>query len=489
VPRILAGLVVFVAAAAVLVLEITAARLLAPYVGVTLETYTGIIGVVLAGIALGSWYGGRLADRIDPRRLVGPLLVLGGLLALVAVPLVDAFGASLRGGGRPAVVVLALVGFFLPAAVLSAVSPAVAKLQLRTLAETGQVVGQLSALGTAGALVGTFLTGFLLVSALPTRPIILAVGVGLLLVGAALWLMLRAPGRGALLAVVALAALPAGLTAALDDGCDAATAYYCARVDLDDERPSGRVLVLDTLRHSYVDLEDPEHLEFRYTRIFASVVAARFPPAQPLQALHLGGGGFTMPRYLAATRPGSRSVVLELDQALVDLGRRRLGVGEIPALRIETGDARLSIEEEPAGRYDVAFGDAFGGLAVPWHLTTEEFVRSVRARLRPGGVYVLNVIDYPPLRFGRAEVATLRRVFRHVAAVVPPGAEERADGGNLVLVASDAAIDAGAIEAVRRGAGGSEVVLAGERLDRFVDGQDPLRDDYAPVDQLLTPLG
>src|SRR5688572_15571263 len=151
-----AGALVFFTSAAVLVLEILAGRLLAPYVGVTLETYTGIIGVVLAGISLGTWYGGRLADRVDPRRTLGPLLMFGGAAALFTLPAIRIFGSVLQGAGPVAVVLLSLVGFFVPAAILSAVSPTVVKLQLHDLGETGSVVGRLSALGTAGAIVGTF---------------------------------------------------------------------------------------------------------------------------------------------------------------------------------------------------------------------------------------------------------------------------------------------------------------------------------------------
>ncbi len=161
----------FGASAAVLVLEILAARLLAPYVGVTLETYTAIIGVVLAGIACGSWAGGRLADRATPRRLLGPELIAGGLLAMATLPVVRLLGEAGEDGGTADLALLGLLGFFPPAAVLSAVVPTVVKLQLGDLGETGAVVGRLSALSTLGALFGTFATGFVLVAALPNAPI------------------------------------------------------------------------------------------------------------------------------------------------------------------------------------------------------------------------------------------------------------------------------------------------------------------------------
>ncbi len=172
----LAGALVFFASGSVLVLEILAGRLLAPYVGVSIETFTGIIGVVLAGIAIGAWLGGGLADRFDPRLLLPGALTVGGGLVIASVPLVRFFGPSSPDASPGTIVVLAAVAFFAPSAVLTAVTPIVVKMQLRELEQTGRVVGWLSAMGTAGALVGVFTTGFVLVAAFPTTPIVIVLG-------------------------------------------------------------------------------------------------------------------------------------------------------------------------------------------------------------------------------------------------------------------------------------------------------------------------
>lgn len=488
---VLAGGLVFFTSGAVLVLEILAVRLVAPYVGVTLETYTAIIGTMLAGIAFGTWCGGYAADRAEPRRLLGPLLVAGGVMAMASVPLVRYAGDRLSGGTGLSVIGLAFVAFFLPAAVLSAVSPTVVKLQLRDLGATGRVVGRLSALGTAGAILGTFLAGFVLIELAPTSTTVLVVGGLFVVAGLALGIGL-APGTGRRAVspvVVVLALVGSGVAVvaagAGGDRCQTETTYHCVRVEPDPRRAGGRLLVLDTLHHSYVDLDNPTYLEFRYARVFADAIGAVAPADGPLDVLHIGGGGFTFPRWVRAVRPGSSSVVLEIDPGLVTVAVERLGLVTEPGIDVRTGDARTLMDGLDPGRFDVALGDAFGGLAVPWHLTTVEFVRSVKSRLRSGGAYVLNVIDWPPARFARAEVATLAAVFDHVAMVVPPSYAEGDQGGNFVLVASDRPIDGAAITRAVGARQGGEVVVEGPQLRDFTAGAPVLTDDQAPVDQWL----
>lgn len=481
---VVAGGLVFFTSGAVLVLEILAARLLAPYVGLSLETYTAVIATVLAGIAAGTAVGGRAADRIHPRVLLGPLVVGGGALSLLAVPFVRLLGELAGGGGREWVVPLSIAGFFAPAAVLSAVTPTVVKLQLRDLAVTGQVVGRLSAVATAGAIAGTLMAGFILVEATTTTTSIFVLGAVLMAAGTGLWLSVwGTSGRRLLATVWAVALLGTGMGAVVDR-CDVETVYHCAQVIEDDERRGGRVLVLDTLRHSYVDLDDPTYLEFDYTKVFADVLAAS-APSGPLDVLHVGGGGFTLPRYLRAVRPESSSLVFEIDPGLVGLAKDRLGLTTGPDLQVRVGDARLLVAGAPKATYDVVVGDAFGGLAVPWHLTTVEFARSLRATLRPGGTYVLNLIDFPPLRFARAEVATLLEVFPHVVVISPPELTSNEQGGNVVVAASDSPLDPAAIAARITARGGDEEVLAGAAVTGFASGATVLTDEYAPVDQWL----
>lgn len=481
-PRAAEGLVFF-ASGAVLVLEILSLRLIAPYIGLSLQTSTAVIGFALAAIATGAWAGGKFADQASPRALLGPVVLAAGFLVLFVGPIVRWTGENVQGGDVTVVLLMAAVAVFAPAALLSAVTPMVVKLRLATLSETGTVVGRLSGIATLGALVATFGTGFLLVAALPTSVILLVLGVSLIVLGSALVVRLRA---ATVAGILTLALVGGAAAVAASAPCDVETAYHCARIVRDPQRETGRILQLDTLSHSYVDLTDPTFLAFSYIRGMASVIDAALPDAR-LRALHLGGGGVTLPRYIAATRPGSRSLVLEIDRGVVELDKERLGLREGDGLEVRVQDARIGLAEEPTASRELVVGDAFGGLAVPWHLTTRETVADIRRVLVPEGLYLVNVIDYPPLEFARAEVATIAELFPHVAVIARPLVLEGADGGNLVIVASDSPLPTEDIagELAERVAE-LELLSDPAAVAAFIGDARVLTDDRAPVDQLIT---
>ncbi|MFG3405597.1 fused MFS/spermidine synthase [Streptomyces sp. NPDC048142] len=485
-PRAAAALV-FGSSAAVLVVEIVALRLLAPYLGLTLETSTMVIGIALTAIALGSWLGGRVADQADPHRLIGPALGVSGVVVALT-PLLLRTTAE----WSPALLLLvASATLLVPGALLSAVTPFVTKLRLTSLAETGTVVGRLSGVGTFGAIVGTVLTGFVLISRLPVSTILIGLGT-LLVIGAALVGWRARHWRRA--SAVALATVVVGslATAFAPGGCDAETRYHCARIVADPDRDSGRTLVLDGLRHSYVDVEDPTYLKFAYVRAIASVVDTAFPEGEPLTAHHIGGGGLTFPRYLAASRPGTRSLVSEIDGGVVRIDRERLGLGTSTGIGVRVEDGRLGLRRLPAGSHDLVVGDAFGGVSVPWHLTTSQALGDVRRALDEDGLYVANLIDYGKLAFARAEVATLAETFAHVALLGKPadiGLDPTASsvGGNLVVVASGRPVDASAIQEALDARDVGWRITTGDALATWTANARVLTDDHAPVDQLLQP--
>ncbi|MEU1324446.1 fused MFS/spermidine synthase [Streptomyces microflavus] len=482
-----AAVLVFGSSAAVLVVEIVALRLLAPYLGLTLETSTLVIGIALTAIALGSWLGGRVADQVDPHRLIAPALGVSG----VVVALTPLLLRTTAEWASPLLLLVAAGTLLVPGALLSAVTPFVTKLRLTSLAETGTVVGRLSGVGTFGAIVGTVLTGFVLVSRLPVSSIL--IGLGALLVLGALLTGWRAR-RWRRASAVALATVVAGTlaTAFAPGGCDAETRYHCARIVADPDRATGRTLVLDGLRHSYVDVEDPTYLRFGYVRAIAAVVDTTFPAGEPLAAHHIGGGGLTFPRYLAAARPGTRSLVSEIDGGVVRIDREQLDLGASTGIDVRVEDGRLGLKRLEADSRDLVVGDAFGGVSVPWHLTTTEALRDVHRALKDDGLYAANLIDHGRLAFARAEVATLARVFEHVAVMGAPvdiGLDPAATpvGGNLVVLASDRPFDAPAIQKALDTRETGWRIATGDTVTAWTGDAPVLTDDHAPVDQLLQP--
>ena len=283
---------------------------------------------------------------------------------------------------------LAAVGFFLPAAVLSAVNPIVVKLQLRDLDVTGQVVGRLSAVGTAGAILGTFVAGFVLVAAAATSTVIIAVGAALVLAGLVLWVGLARPRPPAALLVVTLAVVAgAGTVGAVSDGpCDVETRYHCARIIPDPARPGGRSLWLDITRHSYVDLNDPRHIELRYAKNFVDVIAAARPPAARAgrsTRSTSAAAGSPCPATSAPPIPGPGMWSSSSIPTWSGWPANDSASSPGPNLRVESGDARLLTRRLPDDSQDLVVGDAFGDLSVPWHLTTREFLTDVRRRDAP----------------------------------------------------------------------------------------------------------
>ncbi len=479
-----AAALVFVAAGAVLMLEILAVRLLAPYVGLTLETTTSIIGAALAGIALGAAVGGYFADRTDTRLLIVGLLIGGGLLTLLTVPVVHWLGPGARGDGDIAALAITVVALVPAAAALSAVSPAVAHLQLHDLHASGTIVGRLSAWATAGALIGTFGTGFVIMPLIPAGAAVLLIGAVLLLVGLALGasssLLSPAGVVGIAIAAVALAAL----SATSDSPCLRESKYHCLNLLADPERSNSFELLLDDVYNSYADVDDPTYLKYAYTRWIAEAIDTKYKGREPLDVVFIGGGAMTLPRWLDATRPGSRAQVLEVDDEIVDLVEERLELPPSPRLEVTVGDARITMLDVPSDSADVVVGDAFSGYTVPWHLTTKEWLEEVKRVLKPGGIYAMNLIDIEPLGFLKAEEATMLDVFDRVQLAGYAYEDGQLAGGNLILYGSDRPMPK--LVSSKAAAAEGVTTFGMPEVESFVTGTEPLRDDFAPVDQLRT---
>jgi spermidine synthase len=482
--RYAAAALVFGASASVLVVEVVSLRLLAPYLGLTLETSTLVIGVALAAIAMGSWAGGRAADLMPPRRLLGPLLAVSGV-AVAATPFAVRAAGAIDVG-----VLLMLVSTFaimVPGTTLASVTPMVTKLRLTSLNETGTIVGRLSAIGTTGAIVGTVVTGFILISRLPVSGIM--VGLGAVLVGAAALVEWRVRGWRSAVAPAVLVVIGGGAIVVAPGGCDVETTYHCALVVTDPDRASGRVLMLDGAPHSYVDLDDPTYLQFDYAKVVVSAIDTSYPEGKPLRVYHIGGGGLTLPRYLEQVRPGTSSLVSEIDPGVVKIDTEQLELKTGHGIEVRVEDARLGIGRLADDSQDLVLGDAFGGVSVPWHLTTREMVREIARVLTEEGVYVINLLDYGPLGFARAEVATLTEAFDHVALATEADTLTQGEkaGGNLVVIASNRPLDIASIGTRISERSADWEVITGAELAAWTGDAAVLTDDHAPVDQLLSP--
>jgi spermidine synthase len=243
-------------------------------------------------------------------------------------------------------------------------------------------------------------------------------------------------------------------------------------------------LLLDGVAQSYVDLDRPTHLEFEYMRRVASVVDVIRGRGQPLRVLHLGGGGLTLVRYVHATRPGSIQDVVERDGAVVDLVGRSLPLPEDADVRIRVADARAAVPTYPPERFDLVIGDVFHAAQVPRSVTGAGFLADAARLLRPGGAYVVNVTDLPPMAFSRVYAATLGQVFADVCLVATTNMLGGRRFGNVVFAAAPRAGDlpVGRLRtaAARRGSAAPNApggrLLHGAELLRFVGGARPAQD-------------
>ncbi|GHH85005.1 hypothetical protein GCM10018793_51290 [Streptomyces sulfonofaciens] len=257
-----------------------------------------------------------------------------------------------------------------------------------------------------------------------------------------------------------------------------------ARLLPDVDRARAWLLTVDGAPQSYVDLDDPTHLEFEYARRVGHVLDTAAPRGRPLDVVHLGGGALTLPRYVAATRPGSRQDVVEADRGLLRLVTERLPLPPDTGVRLHTADARAWLAEaEPAGA-DIVIGDVFGGSRVPAHLTSLAYARTVERALRPGGVYVANLADSAPFTFLRSQLATFRAVFEELALVAEPSVLRGRRFGNTLLIASHQPPDLAAL--ARRTAADAfpARVQHGAALRRLTGDAAPVHDEDATASPL-----
>ncbi|MER5212078.1 fused MFS/spermidine synthase [Streptomyces sp. NPDC002838] len=264
---------------------------------------------------------------------------------------------------------------------------------------------------------------------------------------------------------------PIPVTRAVDQGT--------AKLMPDVDRKRAWLLTVDGAPQSYVDLDEPAYLEFEYARRLGHVLDTVAEAGRPLDVLHLGGGALTLPRYLAATRPGSRQDVVEADRALLELVVEHLPLPEGAGIALHAADARAWLEAAPADSADVLVADVFGGSRVPAHLTSLAYAREAARVLRADGIYLANLADAAPFAFLRSQLATLAAVFEELALIAEPGVLRGRRFGNAVLVAAHRPLDTAAL--ARRTAADAfpARVEHGSALRDFIGGAAPVQEEDA----------
>ncbi|MFF2848169.1 spermidine synthase [Streptomyces sp. NPDC058001] len=247
----------------------------------------------------------------------------------------------------------------------------------------------------------------------------------------------------------------------------------------DVDRDRAWLLTIDGAPQSYVDLDEPTHLEFEYTRRLGHVIDTAAGPALPLDVLHLGGGALTLPRYVAATRPGSRQDVVEADHGLIGLVAAHLPLPDRSGITVHAADARAWLEGAPDGSTDVLVADVFGGARVPAHLASLGYAREADRVLRADGLYLANLADGAPFTFLRAQLATFAAVFEEVALIAEPAVLRGRRFGNAVLVASHQGIAVPALTRLTAADAFPARVEHGAALRRFLGSARPVRDEDA----------
>jgi len=268
------------------------------------------------------------------------------------------------------------------------------------------------------------------------------------------------------------------------------TDHVTVEIRADRARPAGRLLVMDGVEASHVDLRDPTHIEFEYLRHLVRLVDAARPRRLPIEAVQIGGGPCTLARYLVATRREARVTVVERDAGLVAVAEEWLELRTTPRLRVQVGDGREAVEAMADGSADLVVVDAFEGVVVPHRLLTREFRDQVRRVLRPGGLHLVNLIDIPPLELAMAAAATLAEGAGGALLVADQEVLARRSAGNVLLAACDGPLP---VEALTRAAAAEArpwSVLSGRHLRRAAAGAPVLADAVPPQHALavLAPL-
>jgi spermidine synthase len=492
----------FITGAIVMSFEMLGSRYLNPYFGSGIYTWASLISTVLAALSVGYFAGGRVADRHPSARVLGAAVLIGSAFIL-ALPsfstmlleaLLDAID-DIKAGS----LISAFVLMFFPVAFYGAYSPFAIRLLLRSTHASGGVSGGVYAISTAGSIVGTLGTTFLLIPAIGTRTITFTLGAAGLVCGMALvcfpvrrHIATITPLLGAPLvgigAIAAIAAVPsAAQSAEIFDRAavlareDGQLAHVEGQYnDIFVIKRGNELLMTARLKgwnytESRINLADPDVIPANYLRLMTTALAYA-PQVDKVLLVGLGGGVLTsyLGRFLLEAQIDS----VEIDPGVIETAKIWFGVREAERMRVVESDGRVFLNRN-RGLYDVALVDAYIGGSVPFHLMTKEFYTLLKRRLAPGGAAVFNI--HEPNRLFAVSVRTLQTVFTTVDLY-------HSGFGEVAVVATDApraaeAVGLRAAELQRKYRfrhSLPELLAQRSELDPGVG--EVLTDDFAPVD-------
>ena len=521
--------IVFVCGAALMALEMVAARVLAPALGNSIFVWGSVISSVMVALSLGYWLGGHLADRFGASKTLAPVIATGGLLTCLAPMVANStlpWAADL--GPRAGSLLASALIFFAPSLLMAMVTPLGLRLAAsKGMEHIGRTSGRLSSISTAGSIVGTIATSFWLIPLLSLEPLIVTIGFTLfatacaslalpLLYGAhahpddASQLRLRTAARidrfaTAVTLVVIFAGLAVGGWVLLKIAPPPAvnsfgetvlfrqdTQYHRITVT---ETGTTRNLRFDATRQSGMDTTDWLTSRVRYPDYMQLSMALK-PDATRVLVLGLGGGAITKRFWNDYPQVSVDSV--EIDSVVVDVAKKYFRLPEDARSRVFAQDARRFVQTSE-DTYDIVIMDAYYADALPFHLTTQEFFRETKARMAPDGVVAYNVIsaiEGDASKLFRSMYKTAGTVWAHLWVFrvnvgqgdVPLGRQ------NLVVLATDSAVTGPELLARVRARvdGRVQVIGFAEMADdiytKAVDtSQVPLMTDgYAPTDSLIS---
>jgi len=515
----MANATVFISSACIMVIELVAGRLIARHLGSSLYTWTSVIGVVLAGMALGNYVGGRLADRYPPRSTLALLFIVASAAAAsitVLEGLVGDWRALWFLSWPTRVAAHVALSFFVPAAVLGMISPVVAKMALDLGRQTGRTVGSVYAWGVIGSLIGTFATGFYLIPIFRTMVVIWSVA-GLLALMALvyMWRSWRTWSWACVLAVLIVLsashwawAQTVGEKLMLRRTVDPKvlytdeSQYSFIQIVQASTSPDRRIFMLDRLIHSQIHMQDLDDFQYSYEKIYAAVTRRLSRIKPHVDSLTIGGGGYVYPRWMDQNWPGSRTDVVEIDPAVTRAAMVAFGLPENTPIRYMHEDGRVYIDRlakqveagEEVAPYDFVYCDAVENFSVPYQLTTIEFMQAVRKTLRPGGAYLMNLIDiYDHGMLVGSLCNTLKLVFPNVYVFVEghtyANPKDKAARDTFIILAAQEPFDTADLDSECVGdcfiycLSEADMADLARRTERFV-----LTDDHAPVENFLAPV-